>query len=56
MRFSDAQNSYGMVNGPLAHLAPGIAFELYHLGMCINEFSKYAMAVQYFYRWLVICR
>jgi hypothetical protein len=54
---SEGANYYWAILGPLAHLQnttlqyAGCLFWSFLL-----DFAKYAVVVQYFYRWLVICR
>jgi hypothetical protein len=54
---SEGLNLYHVILGPLAqvnNLALETAAGYYSL--FLFEFAKYAVAVPYFYRWLVICR
>jgi len=52
---SDGHTVSYVLNGSFAKAPQPVTLALYYLYSFCNEFAKYAVAVQFVYRWLVIC-
>jgi hypothetical protein len=54
---SEGANTFFLILGPLANVnnLPAQYAGCYFV-VFLTEFAKYALAVQFIYRWLVICR